>query len=154
MSTRANIIIRDQSTTLYFYRHSDGYPESTGEDLKEFCKGYSKNFRADAMQSAGWLIIHGFHTMIADHKAIDAKFSKASLEPLKGYEWKVGYYEPTNGLHGDVEYVYIIDLDSMTLETREANFGIADPAGSLKKTRVLEVYSITKPGIIGKRGAK
>lgn len=146
MSTRANIIIQDQSTTLYFYRHSDGYPESTGEDLKEFCKGYSKNFRADAMQSAGWLILHGAGP---SQDGINDRANKL-------YNWKCGDYEPTNGLHGDVEFVYIIDLDAMILEVREANFGIADPAASLKKTRIIETYSIVQghEGEIGKRGVK
>ena len=33
MSTRANIIIKDARTTLYFYRHSDGYPECFGNRM-------------------------------------------------------------------------------------------------------------------------
>lgn len=71
MSTRANIIIKDRHTTLYFYRHSDGYPEATGVDLQKFIEGYSKHLRLDAMQSAGWLIIHG---------------AKANYAADKGYE--------------------------------------------------------------------
>lgn len=26
MSTRANIIVKDSNSTVYLYRHSDGYP--------------------------------------------------------------------------------------------------------------------------------
>ena len=36
MSTRANIIIRDDVNKLFFYRHSDGYPEGTLPTLKQF----------------------------------------------------------------------------------------------------------------------
>ena len=36
MSTRANIIIKDSYNKLYFYRHSDGYPEGTMPTLTKF----------------------------------------------------------------------------------------------------------------------
>jgi len=103
MSTRANIIIRDTSTTLYFYRHSDGYPECTGADLVDFMKGYSTGWRMDAMQSAGWLIIRGYE----EHGVKELRD--------KYMQWKVGAYEPTEKLHSDVEYIYIIDLDLGTI---------------------------------------
>lgn len=140
MSTRANIIFTDShGTKLYFYRHSDGYPSSTGEDLKEFCKGYQKKFRADAMQSAGWLIRHGCGP------SQDGVNDRAD----KLYDWKVGDYEPTDKLHSDVEYIYVIDLDAMILETREPKTGFWDKP-TLAKTRVVETYSISKnAGLIG-----
>jgi hypothetical protein len=106
MSTRASIIIKDEDTKLFFYRHSDGYPECCGDDLKDFVKGYSNKFRNNAEQSAGHLILHGHF----DYK-------KDGL--LDGcYEWKVGAYEPASKLYGDVEYIYVIDLVKGTLETR------------------------------------
>lgn len=147
MSTRANIIITDQhGTKLYFYRHSDGYPESTGVDLKWFCEGYQKHMRDDAMQSAGWLVLHGAGPSGDPHNERCNKF--------RGYEWKVGDYEPTDALHSDVEYIYVIDLEHMILETRETKTGYWDKP-SLAKTKVIETYSISKsPGVIGKRVAK
>lgn len=36
MSTRANIIVKDKHDTLWFYRHSDGYPEGTLPSLNKF----------------------------------------------------------------------------------------------------------------------
>lgn len=103
MSTRANIIIQDSVTKLYFYRHSDGYPEVTGKSLKSFIKKYTQNkFRLDAMQSAGWLILKGYKEYL-DQKN----------EHMK---WKVGAYEPTTEIHGDIEYLYIIDLDKRELK--------------------------------------
>jgi hypothetical protein len=94
MSTRANIIIKDDNTILYFYRHSDGYPEITGADLIEFIKMYSTKLRDNPLQSAGWLILRGHE-----------EYKKDNYNP-----WKVGAYEPTDRLHADVEYIYVIDL--------------------------------------------
>ena len=106
MSTRANIIIKDEYSKLIFYRHSDGYPECAGEDLKQFVDGYTKDLmRTNAMQSAGWLILRG------------NKEYEAGSEPTKeGFSgWKVGAYEPTNAIHGDIEYLYTIDLAKRVL---------------------------------------
>lgn len=110
MGTRANVIITDEYSQIIFYRHSDGYPECTGESLKEFVKGYgshpaksSPTMRLDAMQSAGWLVIHGHNEYGPQGK---------------GMEWKVGAYEPTANLHGDAEYIYVIDLKAGALTCR------------------------------------
>lgn len=113
MSTRANIIIKDLYTKLYFYRHSDGYPECTGESLKEFCKGYtSGKLRDNASQSAGHLIIQG-----------NREYSESGLLNSDCMSWKVGAYEPTDGLHSDVNFVYIIDTEKRTIETRTPKDG-------------------------------
>lgn len=108
MSTRANIIISDGLEKLYFYRHSDGYPECTFEDLKEFCNRYkTRELRNNVSQSAGWLIIRG------------NKEYWSKPEDMKYMEWKVGAYEPTSELHGDIEYLYLIDLKAMILNCFE-----------------------------------
>lgn len=119
MGTRANIIITDGNSTLFFYRHSDGYPEETGKSLAEFVKGYAEKMRDNVVQSAGWLIIHGRE--------------EYSDQLGGGYAWKVGAYEPTDSLHGDVEYIYIIDLVAKTLECR-ACIGAFFETASLKNT--------------------
>lgn len=105
MSTRAAVIFKDGLNELYFYRHSDGYPEATGEDLKEFVEGYQKHLRPNIGQSAGHLIVRG-------HK----EYSDTAY--IKGYEWKVGAYEPmpySPELQGDLEYFYTIDLEKKVL---------------------------------------
>ncbi len=97
MSTRSTVIIKDTYETLYFYRHSDGYPEHTGEDLEEFVKGYTRGeMRRSAQQSAGWLIIRGCEEYKKDG--------------IAGQSWKVGAYEPTSAISADCEFVYLIDL--------------------------------------------
>jgi hypothetical protein len=119
MSTRANIIVKKGDDKLFFYRHSDGYPECTMESLKTFCNMYKDQLRDNVSQSAGWLILLG---------AVEYGF-KGDLKDPSGdnnkYEWnnwKVGAYEPTTGLHGDIEYLYIIDLDHKQLTCYEAKY--------------------------------
>lgn len=120
MSTRCNVLIKDQyGVTLYFYRHSDGYPDCAGEDLKAFVNDYkNQSMRRDTMQSAGWLIVRGHFEYKTDQD--DGKPGSKPSECGKsyGYGWKVGAYEPTSKLHADVEYVYVIDLEKQTLTCR------------------------------------
>ena len=60
MSTIANVIIKDESDKLYFYRHSDGYPEGTMPSLNIFLNWIKEGkIRNNISQSAGWLIILG-----------------------------------------------------------------------------------------------
>lgn len=107
MSTRANIIIKDSHTELWFYRHSDGYPEGVMPTLKKFIDLIKKGtLRDDAMQSAGWLIIFGHN----EYKVPD--------EPSVKNDWKVGAYEPTTGQHGDIEWLYTVDVEKMTIEKK------------------------------------
>ena len=113
MSTRANIIIKDAYSTLFFYRHSDGYPDVTLESLKEFVKLYTDDLiRTDANQSAGWLILHGYKEYLDGEPTL-----KPTDEGFSG--WKVGAYEPTGDIHGDIEYLYTIDLVKRELFYRE-----------------------------------
>ena|SRR3990167_5407432 len=131
MSTRANIIIKDARTTLYFYRHSDGYPEYCGKDLEKFVNNYSDNtYRDNVQQSAGHLIVRGYQ----EHNAAKAQYGSSYN---KSFAWKVGNYEPTDTLHCDVEYIYIIDLEHKTLETRCPIDGFWDKP-SLKKTKSIK----------------
>lgn len=60
MSTRANIVIKDRHDKLFFYRHSDGYPEGTLPTLNKFIDWVkSGKIRDNVSQAAGWLIILG-----------------------------------------------------------------------------------------------
>lgn len=107
MSTRANIKMTDGHTTLWAYRHSDGYPSCTGESLKEFVKGYSGKYRDNPIQSMGHLILHGHN-----------EYKKEGLLDSDFYNWKAGAYEPTDGRHADIKYLYTIDLAKKELRCR------------------------------------
>ena len=107
MSTRAAIIIRDQhNDELCFYRHSDGYPEGTMPSLEKFL-GWVKDGRIQnsVEQAAGWLIMLG------------ASEYNTAREPIIGDNmgWKVGAYEPATEIHGDCDFLYVIDLHSKTI---------------------------------------
>ena len=129
MSTRANVIIKDGRSTVYLYRHSDGYPEVTGADLKAFVKDYQSGaMRLDTMQSSGWLIVRG-------HKEyLEKPFTGKPDISDKFSGWKVGAYECTDQLHGDVEYIYIIDLVACELDAYQTKSGYWE-APSIVKTK-------------------
>ena len=109
MSTRANIVMTDGETKLWAYRHSDGYPRCAGESLIEFCKGYKTGkMRGNPIQSMGHLILHGHN-----------EYKSAGLLESDYMKWKIGAYEITDGEHGDIEYLYTIDLDAKKLFCRD-----------------------------------
>ena len=108
MSTRANIIIKDAYNTLYFYRHSDGYPSVAANSLRQFLRWViDGKIRSNASQAAGWLILLG-----ADEYG-------SFINEGSPRWWKCGAYEPTTDIHGDVEFIYIIDLDRRAMSVYE-----------------------------------
>lgn len=129
MSTRANIILKDKHDKLYFYKHSDGYPNGTLPLLKKFMRWAEQGrIRRNVEQAGGWLIIIGadqYNYIIGkDGEQIDCKPKKA-LEPnpedISG--WKVGAIEPATGIHGDIEYKYTIDLNKMEIKIHSIDEG-------------------------------
>lgn len=118
MSTRAQIIIKDGYDELWFYRHSDGYPEGVKPTLDRFCEWVNANkIRANVEQAAGWLILLGVKEYDKDYDGpppFRKKTTKRLFEPGKPGScagWKVGAYEPSSPvLHGDIEHLYVILL--------------------------------------------
>jgi len=110
MSTRAQIIIKDSDSELWFYRHSDGYPEGTMPTLNKFLEWVkSGRIRDNVEQSAGWLIIIGAN-----------EYGNKNYEPGNDrfMGWKVGAYEPSiPEKHDDIEYLYTIDLVKKEITT-------------------------------------
>ena len=83
MSTRANIIIKDEYDKLWFYRHHDGYPSVTLPSLNKFLSWIKEGkIRNNVNQAAGWLILLG-----AEEYGNKGSFDENS-------DWKVGAYEP------------------------------------------------------------
>jgi len=143
MSTRANIILTDNTgDKLYFYRHSDGYPEGTLPTLKKFIKWIKEGkIRNNISQAAGWLIIIGAaeyrdnqikyeERRKVDYDKRDAlcdkKFGRGMMpcEPLE--KWKVGAYEPTTCIHGDIEWLYTINLDTLIIKHERYYKGVTE----------------------------
>jgi len=126
MSTRANIVIKDKYDELWFYRHSDGYPEGTLPTLEKFVKWVNEGkIRDNVCQAAGWLILIGAEEYNEKYNADTHKWDKLPHEslfsPEKRNDWKCGAYEPTTGEHGDIVYLYTIDLSESPVEIKVKN---------------------------------
>ena len=67
--------------------------------------------------------VYGLVCRVDDNSAIQRIYQIKGREEYSedncGMDWKVGAYEPTDQLHGDVEYVYVIDLDKGVLKCRK-----------------------------------
>lgn len=117
MSTRANIVIKDSYNLLWFYRHSDGYPEGAMPTLQVFINWIRQHkIRDNVSQGSGWLILIGaaeYASMPIFELAANNSFGRygdiSTIKPPA--DWKTGAYEPTTGVHGDIEFLYIIDLE-------------------------------------------
>lgn len=109
MSTRANVVVKDTHSAIYLYRHSDGYPEGIKETIGMFIERMRDGkIRSNARQSAGFLIIYGHNELREIFRDDDNGFM----------DWKVGSYEPTDGIHSDVEYIYVVDITPISVTVR------------------------------------
>lgn len=127
MSTRANIIITDGTDKIIFYRHSDGYPEGTLPTLNVFMDWRrAGKIRNNVMQAASWLTIIGAleYDTIPQCQRHEPAFKGgtayadlSTIEPPK--DWKASSYEITTGIHGDIDFLYIIDLKQQTIKCFE-----------------------------------
>lgn len=126
MSTRANIIIKDKHSEQFFYRHSDGYPEGVLPTLNKFMEWLKAGIIRDNLsQACGWLVILGaieYNTIPSFETTPPSSYDKGYGKPEtieQPNDWKVGAYEPCNGLTGWIEYLYIIDLELKELTAWE-----------------------------------
>lgn len=89
MSTRASIRINAKGEKpICLYHHCDGYPDGVGSELKTFVKEYNGCW--DPYFVATTIIKGAYH----------------SLDET---------YELTPCIHGDEEYLYVIDCDEKTI---------------------------------------
>jgi hypothetical protein len=99
MSTRASVIVKDQPYKLYFYQHCDGYPEGLGETLRKVLQDENvKRHKGDIEYLCGAII------MEVNRSYIERNESLPDLVPAVG-------------IHGDEEYTYIINADTLDLKT-------------------------------------
>jgi hypothetical protein len=133
MSTRCQVILKDKwGHELWFYRHSDGYPEGVMPSLEQFLGWLKKGLiRDNVEQAGGWLILLGAKEYGSNHSYAKGKWVEIpkSLDELfapgkdnSGMGWKCGAYEPCSHheKHGDIEYLYTIDLEKQTITTETA----------------------------------
>ena len=87
MATRAHIRIYYNDKSIMLYHHCDGYPEGIGSDLKKVVDEIYKN------------------DIFAVNKLIKGELIANDST-----------YELTDCLHGDEEYVYVIDCRDKTIK--------------------------------------
>ena len=86
----------------------------------------SGKIRDNAEQAAGWLIIIGAieYGEIPPYKNGDKKYRGGHYGDITSIQkpmadgcsnWKCGAYEPSCRRHGDIEYLYILDLEKKTI---------------------------------------
>jgi len=104
MGTRCNIrVVDEEGDELWFYRHYDGYPSMVLPSLEPLMERLKNGeVRDNVGQFSGWIVVLG-------HDSDTNRYDN----------WKVGYYEPTTGQHGDIVYLYTIDLGTKTLTYKE-----------------------------------
>lgn len=115
MSTRAQIIVKDSYSEVWFYRHSDGYEDGVKPTLDKFCEWLKDGrIRKCADQAAGWLVMLGAKEYRRVYEVAD-KTDTELLEPCprdRSGGWKVGAYEPCAPVvHGDVEHIWVVDVE-------------------------------------------
>lgn len=120
MSTRCQVIVKDSfGGELWFYRHNDGDPEGTMPSLEKFLQWAREGkIRDNVEQASGWLILIGAleYGTVYPWRSPDGKERPKTIEELftpsgeKG-NWECGAFEPSvPHEHGDIEYLYTIDL--------------------------------------------
>ena len=85
MSTRSNTIVKNMKTDekVYLYRHCDGYLEGAGFDVLDALNKFVTLGKENTIQNI-------------------AEFIKEKCD---------GTYEDTDSIHGDIDYLYVIEVD-------------------------------------------
>ena len=85
MSTRSNILITNNDTKIWLYRHYDGYLKEAGYNIAS-CLAQSTD-------------LHEFMGQLLSQKHEPSMYREA--RPI---------YEFTSGMHGDIEYLYKVNF--------------------------------------------
>lgn len=126
MSTRASIVVKDEAEKLYFYRHSDGYPEGvlpTIQILMSWVK--SGKIRNNVSQFAGWIILLGaieYNTIPKFETKKSYVYPQGDLKTIETpKDWKCGAFEPATDIADDADYIYTIDLGTAEISYRRSD---------------------------------
>lgn len=114
MSTRCNIRIinKEWNESFMLYHHYDGYPSGVGMDLKHYLKTKEHLPYWSAMDFANELI----------------KGVKSEM-----YEEVDNRYEITSSMHGDIEYLYVIDCDKRDFKCYAVPWGKSEEEVCVEK---------------------
>jgi hypothetical protein len=133
MSTRCQVIIKDECNELWFYRHSDGYPKGALPTLTKFMKWVKEGkIRNNVEQASGWLILIGAEEYNSVIQFVNGKYERVQKpmedifnpNPKDIMGWKVGAYEPSMPReNGDIEYLYTLNLEKLTISIKDISTG-------------------------------
>lgn len=133
MTTRAMITITEnmnmediEDNDIYLYIHGDGYPEALGEEIKEFLSyDGAKNLIGDKEYMLAWLlkkIMDDYVKAMIDFDKQNSLFGLDEENPLPSMKNFNGY-GISSEMHGDISYLYVIDMASKCLYVYENNDG-------------------------------
>ena len=128
MGTRCNIVLECGDHVKYIYRHYDGYPSSVLPELKKYVEAI--RWYVDqrcAKHSRQWVqrsfalthkMLDFYADLLVKHSAWDKAMPRvaeidnvqAPYEPMQ----LEGKYEITSGIHGDIDWLYVVSIDETT----------------------------------------
>ena len=114
MSTRSQIRFVDGRRISQVYRHSDGYPRSVIAALCDLQRllGKTQTYRGGDYAAAQFIFREKLKTAISLYGK-KLKTLKDLLEDTADQPYYLlghGVEDPANGIHGDEEYLYIVNL--------------------------------------------
>ena len=92
MSTRCNIIVKDDYNSIQLYRHSDGYPESNFGVISDLKKALDYAWKLPRMEASDFA----------------AAIVRAWKDNGGGNIYIDGIANLPESLHGDIDYYYIL----------------------------------------------
>lgn len=112
MATRASIVVlykveeNGNTEMMHIYHHWDGHPENLGSNLKEFLSHWQL-----------WQFQEHWDGLINHILKGDVKYGDGTADTA--FEWSFC-------IHGDIDFLYVIDCTNGTLRCfrREKNYGI------------------------------
>jgi len=98
MGTRCNIVLKCGDQRKYIYRHYDGYPSSVEPELKKYAEAI-RWYSIEASFAPTHKMLNFYADLLVKHHEL------LKLE---------GKYEVTNGIHGDIDWLYNVTIDEKT----------------------------------------
>lgn len=114
MATRSEVLIKSGKNHIYFYHHYDGYYEGVGADLVEKFQEYAQK------HEGRWEFSAEMHVKLELDK-----------------------YELTSFMHGDLEFVYVVDIIEKTITGMRAKYdseGKLFDYADLKGDNMIEMF--------------
>jgi hypothetical protein len=125
LATRCNVIVEDNGGyRIFMYRHNDGYPESVLPALAPILSALRNN--KDKDNSHDNIFVQSRLERIADLKK-SAAYVAAKIEDIEetiNGEKTYRPFEFTTDIHGDIEWLYTLNVDTTELHYEHLRTGL------------------------------